>query len=170
MKNYQIGSIVEAKSDEPNGAWRCGERLTKTSAGALASIYTDEFGWNYYRNYSPEEERRAFELIKGPAASKAPVYDYDVKSWPWFFEPMIAGTKKHDMRDMRDRPYKIGDRMLLREYDPRGTGYTGRSALAIITYITSNETPCAMSSTALDRNVAILSLDVSGPYRDESGA
>ncbi len=88
-------------------------------------------------------------------------YDYEVKSWPWFFEPMCSGKKKHDMRDMRDRPYKIGDRMLLREWDPRNGQYTGREAIAMITYITSNEAPCAMSSTALDRNTCILSLVVS---------
>lgn len=88
-------------------------------------------------------------------------YDYEVKSWPWFFEPMCAGHKKHDMRDKRDRDYKIGDRMLLREWDPRTGEYTGREAIAMITYITSNDAPCAMSSNALDRNACILSVLVS---------
>lgn len=92
-------------------------------------------------------------------------YDYEVKSWPWLFEPMIAGTKKHDMRDKRDRPYNVGDRMLLREYDPRTGRYTGREALAIITYITDNVTPCAMSSSALDNNHAILSVDIEEVYQ-----
>lgn len=95
-----------------------------------------------------------------PAGNKA-VYDYEVKSWPWFFEPMCAGNKKHDMRDKRERPYKIGDRMLLREWDPRTGQYTGREAVATITYITSNDSPCAMSSNALDRDAAILSVLVS---------
>lgn len=87
-------------------------------------------------------------------------FDYEVKSWPWFFEPMIAGNKLHDMRDKTERPYRVGDRMLLREFDPRGTGYTGREAIARITYITSNETPCAMSSNALANDACILSVDV----------
>ena len=86
------------------------------------------------------------------------LYDYEVKSWPAFFSQMIAGDKKHDMRDKRDRDYKIGDRMLLREFDPFGGGYTGREAVALITYITDNVTPCAMSSAALDNNFAILSV------------
>lgn len=89
------------------------------------------------------------------------VYDYEVKSWPWFFESMCAGVKTHDMRDKRDRNYKVGDRMLLREFDPRTGAYTGREAIAVITYITDNVTPCAMSSSALDRNHAILSVRVS---------
>jgi len=87
-------------------------------------------------------------------------YDYEVKSWPWFFEPMCAGKKKHDMRDKTERPYRVGDRMLLREFDPRGAGYTGREAIAMITYITSNDTPCAMSSNALDKSACILSVNV----------
>lgn len=90
-------------------------------------------------------------------------YDYEVKSWPWFFEEMITGKKKHDMRDKRDRDYAVGDRMLLREFDPRIGQYTGRAAIAAITYITDNVTPCAMSSAALDNQYAILSVDVSPP-------
>jgi hypothetical protein len=88
-------------------------------------------------------------------------YDYEVKSWPWLFEPMCAGKKTHDMRDKRDRPYKVHDRMLLREFDPRTGTYTGREAIASITYITDNVTPCAMSSGALANDFAILSVLVS---------
>lgn len=88
-------------------------------------------------------------------------FDYEVKSWPWFFEPMVAGNKKHDMRDKRDRDYCVGDRMLLREFDPRTGEYSGREAVAYITYITDNVTPCAMSSNALSRDHAILSVVVS---------
>lgn len=88
------------------------------------------------------------------------LYDYEVKSWPWLFDALLTGEKKHDMRDKRDRPYAVGDVMLLREFDPRSGTYTGREARAVITYITDNVTPCAMSSAALDRNFAILSLDV----------
>lgn len=97
-------------------------------------------------------------------------YDYEVKSWPWFFEPMVAGNKKHDMRDKSERPYRIGDRMLLREFDPRNGQYTGREAVAMITYITSNDTPCAMSSNALDNNACILSVLVSELGDSDRGA
>jgi hypothetical protein len=86
--------------------------------------------------------------------------DYAVKSWPWFFEQMICGQKKHDMRDKRDRDYAVGDIMLLEEFDPRGVGYTGRSATVLITYITDNVTPCAMSSSALDNDYAVLSVEL----------
>lgn len=98
--------------------------------------------------------------IKETPAGHYTYFDYDVKSWPWLFEPMCAGKKTHDMRDKRDRPYAVGDRMLLREFDPRSGGYTGREALAYITYITDNVTPCAMSSGVLANDFAILSVTV----------
>lgn len=112
----------------------------------------------------------AYELadpVPGTIPTGLPAYDYEVKSWPQFFEPMVSGKKLHDMRDKRDREYKIGDRMLLREFDPFGTGYSGRVAIATITYITSNETPCAMSSVGLGNDMAILSVRISGPYPDD---
>lgn len=107
---------------------------------------------------SNKEQEQMMECIT-LAGSKA-YYNYAVKSWPWFFEEMITGRKKHDMRDKRDRSYKVGDRMLLREYDPRCGSYTGRGAIVQITYITDNVTPCAMSSGALDNDYAILSVNV----------
>lgn len=85
---------------------------------------------------------------------------YEVKSWPWLFKEMITGVKKHDMRDKRDRDYKVGDMMKLREFDPTTGMYTGRWAVFQITYITDNVTPCAMSSSSLDRNFAILSVEL----------
>lgn len=87
-------------------------------------------------------------------------YDYAIKSWPAFFSKMITGEKKHDMRDKSERTYAVGDRVLLQEYDPFGGGYTGRCALFEITYITSNDTPCAMSSNALARDACILSVSL----------
>lgn len=91
-----------------------------------------------------------------------PDYDYEVKSWPAFYTAMVSGKKKHDMRDKRDRAYKIGDRLKLREYDPFSGAYTGREAVFKVTYITSNDTPCAMSSAALDRDFCILSMELLG--------
>lgn len=87
-------------------------------------------------------------------------YDYEMKSWPAFFSKMITGEKKHDMRKKSDRAYAVGDKVLLREYDPFGGGYTGRQAIFKITYITSDDTPCALSSNALAQDACILSMEV----------
>jgi hypothetical protein len=83
-----------------------------------------------------------------------------VKSWPQYFQPMLDGTKRHDMRNKKDRDYKVGDLMLLQEFDPFKGEYTGREQLFKITYMTDNITPCALSSAYLDDNAVILSLEL----------
>jgi hypothetical protein len=57
-----------------------------------------------------------------------------------------------------DRDFKVGDTILLQEFDNVNGAYTGEELLVEITYITSRNTPCAFSSAVLDREYAILSL------------
>jgi hypothetical protein len=83
---------------------------------------------------------------------------HTIKSWSEFFVPIIEGRKLHDLRDTRDRNYCVGDSLILQEYDKNIGEFTGREAIASISFITSNKTPCAFSSSALDRDYAILSL------------
>lgn len=85
--------------------------------------------------------------------------EYNVKSWVAFFQAFKRGEKKHDMRDLKDRHYKVGDILNLQEYDPFTGKYTGEEMRMKITYITSRDTPCAFSSAALDNNYCILSLE-----------
>ena len=81
-----------------------------------------------------------------------------VKSWTHLFAAFLRGIKTHDMRIM-DRPYEVGDTLVLREYDKQTETYTGRAARAEITYITSRDhVPCAFSTSALRENYAILSI------------
>jgi hypothetical protein len=85
--------------------------------------------------------------------------EYNVKSWVAFFQAFKTGAKKHDMRDLKDRDYQVGDILNLQEYDPFKGTYTGDEMRMKITYITSSKTPCAFSSAALDKNYCILSLE-----------
>jgi len=85
---------------------------------------------------------------------------HEVKSWTYLFQPLKAGKKKHDIRDLRDRDYKVGDILRMKEFDPATGKYTGSEILMKITYMTSAATPCAFSSAVLDRNFAILSLEL----------
>lgn len=82
------------------------------------------------------------------------------KSWPQFFQAIKAGLKMHDLRSTKDDHYQVGDTMVLREYDPVAGKFTGDEVTTEITFITSNATPCAYSSHALERGFAILSLRV----------
>jgi len=94
------------------------------------------------------------------------VATHKVKSWTAFFQAFKTGAKKHDMRDLKDRDYKVGDILILQEYDPFKGEYTGEELTRQITYITSRDTPCAFSSAALDRDYCILSLGEVGSQDD----
>lgn len=82
-----------------------------------------------------------------------------LKSWTPFFEAFLNDSKKHDLRDITDRKFEVGEVVVLEEFDPFGCGYTGRKMNMMITYITDREHPCALSSVGLDRGMAILSFD-----------
>ena len=81
-----------------------------------------------------------------------------VKSWPHLFHAVVEGVKLHELR-RNDRGYQIGDILLLEEYVPETTQYTGRSFQVRITYVTSPSVPCAVSSEALHSDFCILSIE-----------
>ena len=60
---------------------------------------------------------------------------HELKTWPEPFEGVISGNKRHEIRK-NDRGFKVGDNLLLREWNPESKKYTGRSTLASVTYIT----------------------------------
>lgn len=59
---------------------------------------------------------------------------HDVKSWPESFVAVAQGEKTFDIRKS-DRDYKVGDHLLMREWDPKTEQYTGREIERRITYI-----------------------------------
>ena len=64
---------------------------------------------------------------------------HELKSWSKYFEPVFNNTKLFEIRK-NDRDFKIGDRLMLNEYDPDDGSYTGRYCFRTITYI-MNENP-----------------------------
>ncbi|HIC0324960.1 TPA: DUF3850 domain-containing protein, partial [Streptococcus agalactiae] len=56
--------------------------------------------------------------------------------YPEYFEAIMDGTKTFECR-YNDRDFKVGDELLLREYDPQ-KGYTYRCIVRKITYILSD--------------------------------
>ena len=83
---------------------------------------------------------------------------HDLKCWPAFFQAILEGRKRHDLRRAVDRDFRVGDRLRLREYNPAPAGYTGREQLVVVTYVTSADRPCALSGEALGRDYCILSI------------
>ncbi|WFU81275.1 DUF3850 domain-containing protein [Bradyrhizobium sp. CIAT3101] len=92
-----------------------------------------------------------------PLASVANI-THHLKCWPQFFNEIVAGRKKHDLRRADDRNFRVGDTLVLEEYDPQRDAFTGRTLTVEVTYITSANLPCALSKEALHPNFCILSI------------
>ena len=61
--------------------------------------------------------------------------DHELKILPRFFEDVARYAKRVEVRK-NDRDFKVGDRVLLREWDG---DYTGREAEVEITYVLTAE-------------------------------
>ena len=57
-----------------------------------------------------------------------------LKTWPEFYEAIDSGEKTFEVRRF-DRPFKVGDTLLLQEWEPTNQVYTGRELRRTITYI-----------------------------------
>lgn len=86
--------------------------------------------------------------------------EHRLKCWPEFFAAIISGDKRHDLRRRDDRDFRVGDILVLEEFDAKIRQYTGRIAKARVTYITSAEGPCALSEQALHPDFCILSISL----------
>ena len=56
------------------------------------------------------------------------------KIWPEYFEAVISGKKKYELR-LNDFEIKEGDKMILEEWDPKTNKYTGRKIDKKVTYV-----------------------------------
>jgi len=59
---------------------------------------------------------------------------HELKLWPGYFGAIAESRKRHEIRK-NDRNFKIGDELLLREWDPATGEYTGRQVLVSVTYV-----------------------------------
>lgn len=64
---------------------------------------------------------------------------HDLKVWPMFYEPLAKGIKTFELRK-NDRDFSVGDRLVLREWEPSTDGsstgtYTGRAVVRRVTYV-----------------------------------
>lgn len=83
---------------------------------------------------------------ENPMAEIKACCTHELKCWPEYFEAVQSGDKPFEVRKW-DRPYAVGDTLLLREYDPEAQDYTGReltrtiSYLLDLTYLPGDNTP-----------------------------
>ncbi len=59
---------------------------------------------------------------------------HELKTEPKFFERVLQGHKKFELR-FNDRGYRLGDLLILREFDTVD-GYTSRTLVASVKYLT----------------------------------
>lgn len=64
-----------------------------------------------------------------------------LKCLPIFFKAIIDGTKTFDVR-RNDRLFKVGDKLLLQEYNNTENKYTGQEWEGSITYILDDPDYC----------------------------
>jgi len=56
------------------------------------------------------------------------------KIWPQYFEAVVAGKKKFELR-LNDFEVTEGDTLVLEEWDPKTQAYTGRKVEKKVTYV-----------------------------------
>ena len=61
---------------------------------------------------------------------------HELKILPEYFEAVLSRNKSFEIR-RDDRDFKVGDTLLLKEYDSIFKVFTGRTAKRKITYITA---------------------------------
>lgn len=57
-----------------------------------------------------------------------------LKTWPRYFEAIVKGDKTFEVRKA-DRDFKVGETLLLQEFEPADNKYTGEQIEMQITYI-----------------------------------
>jgi len=60
---------------------------------------------------------------------------HELKTWPEPFNAVWRGVKPYELRE-QDRDFRVGDTLILREWERFGHFYTGREIEAPITYMT----------------------------------
>jgi hypothetical protein len=61
--------------------------------------------------------------------------EHELKCWPEAFVSVCAGTKTAEFR-RDDRGFEAGDILVLREWEPASSNYTGRAVRKTISHIT----------------------------------
>jgi hypothetical protein len=60
--------------------------------------------------------------------------EHTLKTWPEHYQEVADGRKTFELR-LNDRPYAVGDTLLLQEYEPLEHAYTGRALRVLVTHI-----------------------------------
>ncbi len=59
---------------------------------------------------------------------------HELKTLPEYFQEVFMEHKKFEIRK-NDRDFKVGDRLILKEWEANGNFYTGRELARVVTYV-----------------------------------
>lgn len=59
---------------------------------------------------------------------------HELKTWPQHFQYVALGLKRFEYRK-DDRPYDVGDTLVLREWDPAKEDYTGDTIKVMVLHL-----------------------------------
>ena len=65
---------------------------------------------------------------------------HKLKIWPEYFVDVKTGRKTFELR-RNDRDFKVGDKLILEEYNPRYDEYSGHLVEVWVSYIFQEEFP-----------------------------
>lgn len=83
-----------------------------------------------------------------------------LKTWPWFFDATWRRVKLFDVR-IDDRDFRVGDFVILAEYDPVAERLTGREIFARMNYILAGDDA---SGSGLKAGYCVLGLNPTANY------
>lgn len=84
-----------------------------------------------------------------------------LKTWPRPFVAAWFGKKKHEIRK-NDRDFKVGDTLILREWDPDSRMYSGRQIRCLVSYLSTG------GSWGLPDDLCVMSIDLVARWRENS--
>lgn len=109
-------------------------KIEKRLCGALMRQWSpDGISVESLANDAADEIERLRRVIADKERTAPKLHH--LKTWPTQFQPIVDNLKMFEARRCDDRDFKVGDSLLLREWDPILEGYTGREVYRRVDYI-----------------------------------
>ena len=115
----------------------CGYKWGGTAHDSLQDAKATLFCYKYLTASIHRAAASGEDIAPAPDIVTSAATTHELKTRPNFFEAVVSGKKTFEIR-RNDRNFKVGDRILLKEYSNE-TGYTGKSAVFDITYIMTDK-------------------------------